>query len=78
MYINEDKTSVTYDPENLTLFDVGIQHFKYRIEVAPMGTFTREGMVDLDFRVTPAIYPKCENGYPVVADQEKVKQTEKR
>lgn len=67
--INEDGMSVAYHPGNLTLFDIGVQHFKYSVGVPfsiSQNVTLNEGTVTLDFRVTPNIYPACKNGRQII------------
>lgn len=61
--------SVAYHPGNLTLFDIGVQHFKYSVGVPfsiSQNVTLNEGTATLDFRVTPNIYPACKNGRQII------------
>ena len=39
------------------------------------GNKINDGMVHLDFRVTPNIYPKCKHGYRLIPGQKEVEAT---
>ena len=62
IYINEDKKSVRYDTGEYTIADVGVQYFKYSVEItpSPVNQLVHEGEVTLDFRGKPMIFtPVC-------------------
>lgn len=62
--INDDKTSVMYNPGDKTFFDLDIQGFEYIVSVVPrsISNDTVIGIVKLNFRVSPneLLYPKCD------------------
>ena len=62
VYINDDKKSVRYDTGKYTIADVGVQYFKYSVEImpSPINQLVHEGEVTLDFRGKPMIFtPVC-------------------
>ena len=63
MTINEDKTSVSYNPGGLRFLDLDIQDFEYVATVSPSSSFGKKNAsAQLNFRLTPNIKlsHKCE------------------
>ena len=62
IHINKDRRSVRYDTGAYTIADVGVQYFKYSVEISPstVNQLVHEGEVTLDFRGKPMIFtPVC-------------------
>jgi len=62
IHINSDRKSVRYDTGAFTIADVGVQFFKYTVEIKPSPVVQQisEGEVTLDFRGKPMIFtPVC-------------------